>query len=151
MGVYVLVTVFLIERGSSESKDPDAAEAVDENPRLAKDKENAPWPVQRGGWVLVLYEYSLTIVLLLFFAVSFVFHALGGASEYNQQQISQGLPPVTTWQFLTTADFWFQSFQNWQSEFLSIASIAVLSIYLRQRGSPESKPVAAPHEQTGSS
>jgi hypothetical protein len=76
-------------------------------------------------------------------------HAWGGAREYSQEQIAHGGESVTTLQFMETAEFWSQSFQNWQSEFLAVASLAALSIFLRQRGSPESKPVAAPHHQTG--
>jgi hypothetical protein len=150
MAFYVLFTAFLYQRGSSESKDPDTKEPVDEDPRDARGRPDAPWPVRAGGAVLRLYEHSLTIALLLLFLFSFCLHAWGGAREYSQEQISHGGHAVSTLQFVETAEFWFQSFQNWQSEFLAVASLAVLSIFLRQRCSPESKPVAAPHSQTGS-
>jgi hypothetical protein len=79
-----------------------------------------------------------------------VFHLLGGTAEYNEQQALQsGAEPISAWQFLGSADFWFQSMQNWQSEFLAVGALIVLSIVLRQHGSPQSKPVTAPHGQTG--
>lgn len=149
MGVYVLFTVFLVQRGSSESKDPDQPEPVDDDPRQARQQADAPWPVRTGGLALVVYEYSLTIALLLLFLLSFCLHAVGGAWEYSEVQLAHGGQAVSVWEFLGTSEFWFQSFQNWQSEFLAVGSLVVLSIFLRQRGSPESKPVAAPHHQTG--
>ena len=149
MGAYVVFTVFLFQRGSSESKDPDKEEPVDEDPRQAKDRHDVPWPVRTGGLALKCYEYSLSIALLLLFLISFVLHAIGGASEYSQEQLAHGGQAVSTAEFLRTSEFWFQSFQNWQSEFLAVFSIVVLSVFLRQRGSPESKPVAAPHRKTG--
>ena len=106
--------------------------------------------MRRGGWVLKIYEHSLSLALLLLFLVSFILHAIGGATQFNQEQRIHGQnEQVSTWSFMTTARFWFESFQNWQSEFLSIAVMVVLSIFLRQRGSPESKPVDAPHSETG--
>jgi hypothetical protein len=149
MGAYVVFTVFLFQRGSSESKDPDKEEPVDEDPRQAQDRHDVPWPVRTGGLALKCYEYSLSIALLLLFLISFVLHAIGGASEYSQEQLAHGGQAVSTAEFLRTSEFWFQSFQNWQSEFLAVFSIVVLSVFLRQRGSPESKPVAAPHSKTG--
>jgi hypothetical protein len=149
MGAYVLFTVFLFQRGSSESKDPDKEEPIDEDPRQAQDRQDVPWPVRYGGLALKSYEYSLSIALLLLFLFSFLLHAIGGAREYSQEQLAHGGHVVSTWEFLRTSEFWFQSFQNWQSEFLAVFSIVVLSIFLRQRGSPESKPVAAPHAETG--
>ena len=149
MGAYVLFTVFLFQRGSSESKDPDKEESVDEDPRQEQDRGDLPWPVRTGGLSLKVYEYSLSIAFVLLFLISFIFHAIGGAREYSQEQLAHGGQAVSTWEFLQTSEFWFQSFQNWQSEFLAVFSIVVLSIFLRQRGSPESKPVAAPHSETG--
>jgi hypothetical protein len=150
MGAYVLFTVFLFQRGSSESKDPDKHEAVDDDPRQARHDPDAPWAVRQGGVALQVYEHSLTIALLLLFLISFALHAIGGAREYSEEQLAHGGQAISVWQFLHTSDFWFQSFQNWQSEFLAVFSLVVLSIVLRQRGSPESKPVAAPHAETGS-
>ena len=105
--------------------------------------------MRRGGLALKLYEHSLSSALLLLFLLSFVGHLLGGHAEYNQQQIAHGEAPVSLWSFLTSAQLWFQSFQNWQSEFLAVFTLAVLGIFLRERGSPQSKPVAASHAETG--
>jgi hypothetical protein len=152
MAVYVLFTVVLFQKGSSESKKPGGEESVDRDPRKARGQRlsNAPWPVRRGGWVLRLYENSLSIAFLLLFLVSFIAHALGGTAAYNEEQLSHGSPAISVLEYLKTSRFWFESFQNWQSEFLAIGAMVVLSIHLRQRGSPESKPVDAPHSQTGS-
>jgi hypothetical protein len=97
----------------------------------------------------VFYENSLGIALAALFMLSFVLHALGGAREYSADQVAHGQHPVSTMEFVRSSTFWFQSFQNWQSEFVAVGSIVVLTIFLRQRGSPESKPVAAPHHETG--
>ena len=149
MGLYVLLTAYLYQRGSSESKDPDEAEPVDDDPRKAMGRPGVPWPVKRGGAILTAYEHSLSTALFVLFAVSFVLHAAGGASAYNQEQLLHGGETVSMIGYLETSRFWFESFQNWQSEFLSIAVVVVFSVFLRERGSPESKPVAAPHHQTG--
>ena len=150
MGMYVILTALLFSRGSSESKDPDGDNPQDEDPRRARDRSDVPWPVRKGGFVLFLYNNSLSAALLLLFLISFVLHAYGGAREYSQEQLAHGGEAVSMLTFMTTSSFWFQSFQNWQSEFLAVASLAALSIFLRQKGSPESKPVAAPHRKTGS-
>jgi hypothetical protein len=148
MGVYVLFTAWLIQRGSPESKNPGGEES-DADPRAERDNPDAPGPVRRGGLALTLYEHSLSTALFALFLLSFVLHALGGHAEYNQQQLEHGQAAVSLWGFVTSSEFWFQSMQNWQSEFLAVGALAVLGIFLRQRGSPESKPVAAPHAQTG--
>ncbi len=150
MGAYVIFTVFLFQRGSSESKKLHGKEAVDEDPRLARHDRNVPWPVRRGGWILMLYSNSLSIAFALLFVTSFVLHAWGGAHAFNEEREAQGELPLSTLQYLATSRFWFESFQNWQSEFLAIAAMVILSIFLRQRGSPESKPIAASHSHTGS-
>lgn len=149
MGVFVLLTRFLYQRGSSESKRIEEAEPVDQDPREARNDPNAPWPVRRGGMWLTLYNHSLSGVLLLMFALSFWLHAAGGAAKYNENQRAHGGDIVSTAAFIGTSEFWFQSFQNWQSEFFSVAALALLSIWFRQKGSPQSKPVAAPMEDTG--
>ena len=151
MFAYILLTAYLYQKGSAESKDPDKEEEVDRDPRKSKHKKDAPWPVRRGGFVLKLYENSLCITFLICFFLSFYLHAAGGAGEYNQdQEMHAQAERVTTFGYMATSRFWFESFQNWQSEFLSLAAMVYLTIWLRQRGSPESKPVDAPHSQTGS-
>ena len=149
---FVLLTAFLFQKGSAESKDPDEKEeeAVDRDPRKSRDKKDAPWPVRKGGFVLKLYEYSLSLAFLLLFLVSFTLHAVSGAREYSESQREHGqYEEVTTLDYMGTSRFWFESFQNWQSEFLAVGAMVVLSIFLRQRGSPESKPVDTPHSETG--
>jgi hypothetical protein len=149
MGMYVILTVFLFQKGSSESKPVDRVAPQDEDPRDAPLKAATPWPVRRGGWVLKLYEHSLSIMFFLLFLASFALHAVGGSEEYSSEQQSHGQPPVTVLAYLGTSRFWFESFQNWQSEFLAVAVLVGASVYLRERGSPESKPVAEPHYETG--
>lgn len=150
MAAYVLLTARLFQRGSSESKKPGVVEAVDRDPRRSKTKRNAPWPVKRGGWILVVYENSLSLAFLSLFLISFLLHAVGGAIAYNADQLEHGGATISLFEYFKTARFWFESFQNWQSEFLALVAMVVLSIFLRQRGSPESKPVDAPHGATGS-
>jgi hypothetical protein len=150
LGAYVLLTALLIQKGSPESRNPDGDE-TDADPRAHRDDPDAPGPVRRGGLALTFYEHSLSIALFALFVVSFVLHALGGHAEFNQEQLEHGQAAVSLWSFVTSSQFWFQSMQNWQSEFLAVGTLAVLGIFLRQRGSPESKPVAAPHAQTGAS
>jgi hypothetical protein len=148
MAVYVLLSAFLYQKGSAESKDPDKEEAVDRRPDPKR--AGAPGPVRRGGLALTLYRNSLGLAFAALFAVSFVLHAVGGAGDYNEEQSLHGEPGrVSVAQYLGTSRFWFESLQNWQSEFLSIAAMVVLTIFLRQQGSPESKPVDAPHSETG--
>jgi hypothetical protein len=150
MFLFIFLTIFLRQKGSAESKKLDEKEAVDRDPAKSRRKKEAPWPVRRGGIVLKVYEHSLSLAFFLMFAACFLLHASSGARHYNQEQALHGLTErVTTFQYLATSRFWFESFQNWQSEFLAVGMMVVLSIWLRQRGSPESKPVDAPHSQTG--
>ena len=148
MAFYVLLTVFLYQRGSSESKRPDVLEMVDLDPRESSNKESAPWPVRRGGFILVLYENSLSIAFAVLFLLSFALHAVTGVRAHNAEQLAHGEPAMPLMEFVSGSQFWFESFQNWQSEFLSLFAMVVLSIFLRQRGSPESKPVDAPVWET---
>jgi hypothetical protein len=150
MGAYVVLTVWLFQRGSSESKPLDDDDPVNEHPEDHADDPDAPWPVRQGGVALWVYRRSLSIAFFTLFVLSWLAHAATGAREYSAEQISHGSEPVTVWEYLHRSQFWFESMQNWQSEFLAVASIVFLSIYLRQQGSPESKPVHAPHRQTGS-
>jgi hypothetical protein len=151
MGIYVVLTAFLIQKGSAESKDPEIQQP-DDDAGCGEDQNyaDAPWPVRRGGLALKIYENSLGIALLSLFAFSFAMHAVGGAGAYSQEQMEHGAPPVSVSQYLLTPRFWFESFQNWQSEFLAIGAMIVLSIYLRQKGSSQSKPISSPHSKTGS-
>ncbi len=147
MGLFVLISISFYQRGSSESKDPDKVEEVDKAPNPSK--KNVPWPIKKGGIFLKLYQNSLAIAFFLFFILSFILHWYGSMKEYNHDQVLKHLPVESFGKFLGNSKFWFESFQNWQSEFLSILSIVVLSIFLRQKGSPQSKPLDSPHSQTG--
>jgi hypothetical protein len=148
MAFYVVLTVFLFQKGSSESKDPEKKEEVDREPDPKR--KGAPWPVRKGGLTLHLYKNSLALALFALFLISFAMHAIGGAGDYNEEQRAHGKPgDMTAFAYLRTSRFWFESLQNWQSEFLAVLAIVVLSIWLRQAGSPESKPVDAPHHETG--
>ncbi|HEX7958021.1 MAG TPA: DUF6766 family protein [Pyrinomonadaceae bacterium] len=150
MFLFIVLTAFLYQKGSAESKKLDEEEEVDREPRDSKPRKDAPWPVHKGGLVLKLYENSLSLVFLLLFLGSLLLHAAGGAREYNQDQAEHGQSErVSTLQYMGTSRFWFESLQNWQSEFLSVGMMVLLTIWLRQKGSPESKPVDAPHSQTG--
>jgi hypothetical protein len=149
MAVFVLLTTFLVQKGSPESRRPGVKEPVDLDPRDFAAEPNVPWPVRRGGWVLRVYEHSLGLAFVLLFLGSWVGHAAGGFADYAADQAEHGQPPPAFADYLLSARFWFESFQNWQSEFLAIASMVWLAVYLRQRRSPESKPVHAPHDETG--
>jgi hypothetical protein len=146
MSLYVLLTVGLRQKGSAESKSLDEAEEVDREPKPGPD---APWPVRKGGWILKLYENSLFLTFLIMFFISWWLHLYGSWTDHNQENIIKGEAPDSIAGYLGQPNFWFETFQNWQSEFLSIAAIVILTIFLRQKGSPESKPVDAPNSETG--
>ncbi|HYC96837.1 DUF6766 family protein [Brevundimonas sp.] len=150
MWAFVMLTAYLYQRGSPESKDPDKAAPQDRDPRLDKAKSSAPLPVRLGAFTRGLYSHSLGLVLFALFVVSFILHLVNSArlaaDEAEMHGEGDGLNLLA---HLGETQFWFESFQNWQSEFLSTAVLIVLAIYLRERGSPESKPVSAPHGKTG--
>jgi hypothetical protein len=149
MGCYVLFTGFLKQKGASDSKPITGEVPEDEDPNEKRNQPGVPWPVKKGGWILKLYDHSLTIALFSLFVLSLLVHAYGGSVEYCLQQQEHGEECVGMLGFMITPRFWFQSFQNWQSEFLSVGVLVVLTIFLRQKGSTESKPVATPHYETG--
>ncbi|MDP5200327.1 DUF6766 family protein [Flavobacterium sp. DG2-3] len=147
MALLVVLTIFLQQKGSSESKDFDKEEEVDREP--SSKRKGAPWPVKKGGLILEIYKHSLSIVLFLLFLLSFGAHFYGSLKDENRQLSLKGMPLETASNYIADSRFWFESFQNWQSEFLSVFAIIVLSIFLRQIGSSQSKPVDAPHMETG--
>jgi hypothetical protein len=149
MSVYVLLTAVLVQKGSPESKKPDEANPEDEAPDKRRAEPDAPWPVHRGGLLLRLYSHSLSIALLALFVLSFWLHLAGSTRRSNEEALRHYQPTKTMTETLVEPEFWYESFQNWQSEFLSMGVLVVLGIVLRERGSPESKPVAAPHAKTG--
>jgi hypothetical protein len=145
MAVFILLTTVLVQKGSPESRRPHVKELVDADPRDFADAPGAPWPVRRGGWIVLLYQHSLGLAFVLLFLVSWAGHAAGGFIAFAEDQVSHGRARPAFTDYLTSTRFWFESLQNWQSEFFSIAAMVWLAVYLRQRWSPESKPVHAPH------
>lgn len=146
MAAFVWLTAFLRQKGSSQSR-PLHGEA--ESDRAPRPRAGAPWPVHRGGLLLALYERSLTLALVGLFALSFALHAVAGHAAYAEEQAIHGEPRASLLGYVASNRFWLESLQNWQSEFMAVGAIVVLSVFLRQRGSPESKPVDASHAETG--
>lgn len=147
MALFIVLTIFLQQKGSSESKDFDQEQEVDKEPDPTK--PDAPKPVKQGGWRLALYKHSLTLAFVLLFLMAFAAHFYGSLADENEQKILSGALPETAGEYIADSRFWFESFQNWQSEFMSVLCIVLFSIWLRQKGSPQSKPVDAPYSQTG--
>lgn len=145
MMLYVLLTISLRQKGSSESKSMTEEEDVDKEP---VPHPKAPWPVKKGGIWLMLYKHSLSLAFAILFLASFILHFYGSLKDFNDEQMMKGKPAETAVQYISESRFWFESFQNWQSEFLAVASLVLLSIWLREKGSPESKPVDMPHDET---
>jgi hypothetical protein len=143
MFVYVYITAFLFQKGSAESNDPDQPE---ETRPVTTD---SPWPVRKGGLWRALYAHSLSLAFAALFLLSFGLHAIGSTRLENEERARRGEAPVSLGRHFAGSKFWFESFQNWQSEFLAIGSMVVLSIFLREKGSPESKSLEAPHAETG--
>jgi hypothetical protein len=149
--LFVVATVWLVQKGSPESKELDkVGTESDEEQRIGEHaQEDSPKWARARGIRLLVYSNSLLIVMGLIFFGSWFAHSVTGWSSYNAEQIEHEEEALNWPEYLASADFWQTTLQNWQSEFLAVGSMAVLSIYLRQRGSPESKPVGAPHEATG--
>ncbi|MGN7758505.1 DUF6766 family protein [Chryseobacterium sp. 22532] len=145
MMLYVVLTVSLRQKGSSESKSLEEKEDVDREPKV---HANAPWPVKKGGIWLSIYKHSLSLAFAILFILSLAMHFYGSMKEFNEEQVIKKEPTVTAVQYISGSRFWFESFQNWQSEFLAVASLVILSIWLREKGSPESKPVDMAHDET---
>lgn len=145
MMLYIVLTVSLRQKGSSESKSLDGKEEVDKEP---EPHAKAPWPVKKGGIWLAIYKHSLSLAFAILFLISFGMHFYGSLKDYNEEQIVKNEPTTTAIHYISESRFWFESFQNWQSEFLAVFSIVVLSIWLREKGSPESKPVDMAHDET---
>jgi len=144
MGMYVLLTVSLRQKGSAESRPLDEAQ---EEERV--EPGSTPWAVRKGGLWKTLYGHSLAIAFGVLFLLSFLLHLAGSWRAEVDEQLAKGLPAPTWWEHLGSSSFWFESFQNWQSEFLAVLALVILTIFLRQKDSPQSKPLAAPHSQTG--
>ena len=144
MFVFVVATAFLYQKGSAESKDPRKKHLRKKAKPVTPD---SPWAVRRGGWVLRIYEHSLSAALFLLFLIGFVWHIYAGHLLNNEERLADGESPTAWYDYVTSSRFWFESFQNWQSEFLAIGAMVLLSIWLREANSPESKDVATPHAE----
>ncbi|MFI5829003.1 DUF6766 family protein [Streptomyces sp. NPDC051578] len=149
--LFVFATVWLVQRGSPESKEPHKAgtESDAEQKTGRHADEGSPRWAGVAGWRGGVYSRSLGSVMALLFLLSWLAQSIAGTAAYDEQQLRDLQDPIAWHQYVASADFWSRTLQNWQSEFLAVASMAVLSIYLRQRGSPESKPVGASHDATG--
>ncbi len=149
--LYILATVWLIQRGSPESKEPDqAGPESDERQQVgAHATSRSPRWARARGIGLWLYSNSLLIVMGFIWLASWFGQSVTGFSAYNETLTEHREGTLSYLDYLGSADFWQRTMQNWQSEFLAVGSMAILAVYLRQRGSPESKPVGAPHDATG--
>jgi hypothetical protein len=150
--LYIVLTVWLVQRGSPESKQVEETGGEDDKKQQVGRHASAQSPrwARAGGWRTTLYSNSLGIVMGLFFLGSWGAQLVAGTSAYNSERLQNLLAPLSMPEYAKSANFWNRTLQNWQSEFLAVGSMVVFSIYLRQRGSPESKPVGAPHAETGS-
>jgi membrane protein implicated in regulation of membrane protease activity len=150
---FILATVWLVQRGSNESKKPEDAGLESDAKQLigAHAQQNSPAWAKLGDWRTAIYSNSLLIVMGLLFLGSWFAQSVTAWTEYNSEQREHDESGVSWAGYLARADFWEKTLQNWQSEFLAVATMAIFTVYLRQRGSPESKPVGAPHDQTASS
>jgi hypothetical protein len=151
--LFILATVWLIQRGSNDSKPPGDVGLESDQRQLVGShaQRNSPRWAKVADWRRRLYENSLLIVMTAIFLASLLGQSVTAWTEFNGEQRKHGDPTVSWLGYVGGADFWEKALQNWQSEFLAVGTMAVFTIYLRQRGSPESKPVGAPHDQTGSS
>jgi membrane protein implicated in regulation of membrane protease activity len=150
--VFIILTVWLVQRGSSESKPPgNEGRESDEEQHVGKHaRPDSPAWVRAGGWRTRVYSHSLLTVMTGIFVVSWVAQAITGRVADNEERMRELLEPRSIGGYLASPDFWNRTFQNWQSEMLAIASMAIFAVYLRERGSPESKQVGMPHHETAS-
>ena len=149
MGALVVLTIWLVQKGSADSKKLRGKNDVDTKPRYSFTKAKN-WTERWRATKEMLYANSLSIALFGLFFASLLMHALGGVAAANEEARWHDEPEMSLIGYVSSSQFWFESFQNWQSEFLAVGTLLVLSIFLRQRGSPESKPIGDPDKKTGS-
>lgn len=149
--LYILMTVWLLQKGSPESKELEKAGRESDEDQLVGRyaKADSPAWAKTGGWRTSIFSTSLVLVMAGIFVVSWLVQSIAGWAAFNETRLEHLQDPITWGAYLLNADFWSRTLQNWQSEFLAVGSMAVFSVYLRQRGSPESKPVGEPHSSTG--
>jgi hypothetical protein len=148
--LFILATVWLVQRGSPESKNPgDEGAGSDEQQLVGPHaRPDSPAWARADGWRRSIYSNSLLLAMGSVFLLSWLLQSLAGLTVYNSEQSTHGQPAISWAEYLVNPDFWNRTLQNWQSELLAVGSMVALSIYLRQRGSAESKPVGAPHDQS---
>jgi hypothetical protein len=149
---YLVATVWLLQKGSPESKELDQAGRESQKKQKIGEyavDDSPSWARYSDGLRLRLYSSSLLIVMGAIFLVSWLVQSVAGWAAFNETRLEQLQDPISWGAYLVNPDFWSRTLQNWQSEFLAVGSMAVLSIYLRQRGSSQSKPVGEPHDSTG--
>lgn len=151
--LFIWATVWLVQKGSPESKElgKEGKESDKDQKVLEHAEKDSPEWAKAGGWRTMIYSRSLSIVMGTVFVLSWLAQAITGRAAYNRDQIQQLQDPLGFWGYVSSADYWNRTLQNWQSEFLAVGSMAVFAIFLRHRGSPESKPVGSSHEATGES
>jgi len=149
MGALVVLTIWLVQKGSADSKKLRGKNSVDTSSRYSI-IHASNWDSRKKAVGKALYANSLSIALFTLFFTSFILHAFSGTAATNQEALLHNEPQVGVMQYMTSSQFWFESFQNWQSEFLAVGALILLSVYLRQRKSPESKPIGEPNHTTGS-
>ena len=149
--LYITATIWLVQKGSPESKELNKTGLESDHEQLVGEHSNAASPTwaKTRGWKLTIFSNSLAAVMGLIFVLSWLVQSISGNSAYNEEQLENFQQPVEWGEYVLSAEFWNRTLQNWQSEFLAVGSMVVLSIYLRQRGSPESKPVGSAHGDTG--
>ncbi|HEY3576355.1 MAG TPA: DUF6766 family protein [Arthrobacter sp.] len=149
--LYIFATIWLVQKGSPESKELNESGSESDREQLVGEFSNAKSPkwARVSGWRRTVYSNSLGVTMGLIFLLSWLAQSIAGSSNYNQEQIKNFQQPVSWAEYIVSPEFWNRTLQNWQSEFLAVGSMVVLSIYLRQRGSPESKPVGSAHDDTG--
>jgi len=149
--LYLMATVWLVQRGSPESKElKKVGQESDEEQKIGRytDADSPAW-ARSGGWRSGVYSSSLAVVMGAMFLLSWLVQSVAGWATFNETRLQRTQDPITWPDYLANADFWARSLQNWQSEFLAVGTMAVLAVYLRQRGSSQSKPVGEPHSATG--
>jgi len=149
--LYIFATIWLVQKGSPESKEVDQSGLESDEEQLVGEHSNQKSPAwaKASGWRLAVFSNSLGLTMGLIFILSWLVQSIAGHSAHNEEQLRNFQQPLGWTEYLSSPDFWNRTLQNWQSEFLAVGSMVVLSVYLRQRGSPESKPVGSAHDDTG--
>lgn len=148
MGALVIATIFLYQKGAADSRKLKGKDAFDTSSRYSIIRAHT-WQQRRRALGKALYANSLSLALMSLFLLSFILHAIGGTAARNEEALYHGEAVISAREYVRSSQFWFESFQNWQSEFLAVGTLLILSIYLRQRRSPESKPIGEDNQQTG--